>query len=124
MRKLAVIKTGGKQYLVKEGDEIIVDHLSSKKEEIVELPALAVIDLEKEDVEIGNPLLEKRVKTKVVEDTLKGDKIRVAHFKAKVRYRRVKGFRPTLTKIKIEKILNYNTNDTNEYANDANMKER
>ena len=104
MRKLAVIKTGGKQYLVKEGDEIIVDNLSSKKEEIVELPALAVIDLEKEDVEIGNPLLEKRVKTKVLEDTLKGDKIRVARFKAKVRYRRVKGFRPTLTKIKIEKI--------------------
>ena len=104
MRKLAVIKTGGKQYLFKEGDQIIVDHLSSKKEEIVELPALAVIDLEKEDVEIGNPLLEKRVKTKVVEDTLKGDKIRVARFKAKVRYRRVKGFRPTLTKIKIEKI--------------------
>jgi len=104
MRRLAVIKTGGKQYLVKEGDEIIVGHLSSKKEEIVELPALAVIDLEKEDVEIGNPLLEKKVKTKVVEDTLKGDKIRVARFKAKVRYRRVKGFRPTLTKIKIEKI--------------------
>jgi large subunit ribosomal protein L21 len=104
MRKLAVIKTGGKQYLVKEGDQIIVDHLSSKKEELVELPALAVIDLEKEDIEIGNPLLEKRVKTKVVEDTLKGDKIRVARFKAKVRYRRVKGFRPTLTKIKIEKI--------------------
>jgi len=41
---------------------------------------------------------------KVVEDTLKGDKIRVARFKAKVRYRRVKGFRPKLTKIKIEKI--------------------
>jgi len=104
MSKLAVIKTGGKQYLVKEGDEIIVDHLSSKKEEAVELPVLAVIDLKKENIEIGESLLKKTVKAKVLEDTLKGDKIRVARFKAKVRYRRVKGFRPTLTKIKIEKI--------------------
>jgi len=104
MSKLAVIKTGGKQYLVKEGDEIIIDHLSSKKEETVDLPALAVIDLERENIDIGTPLLEKKIKAKVIEDVLKGDKIRVVRFKAKVRYRRVKGFRPTLTKIKIQKI--------------------
>jgi len=103
MAKLAVIKTGGKQYLVKEGEEIIVDHLSSKKEE-VSLPALAIFDPKKEEIEVGQPLLEKTVKAKVLEDTIKGEKIRVARFKAKVRYRRVKVFRPKLTKIKIEKI--------------------
>jgi len=102
MAKIAVIKTGGKQYVVKEGDELVVNHLSSKKEEVIELPVLAMIDLEKENVEIGKPLLEKTVKARVLIDNLKGEKIRVARFKAKVRYRRVKGFRPTLTKIKIE----------------------
>jgi ribosomal protein L21 len=104
MDKLAVIKTGGKQYLVKEGDEVIIDHLSLKKDETIELPALAIIDSKKEEVEIGQPILKKTVKAKVVDDLIKGDKIRVARFKAKVRYRRVKGFRPTLTKIRIEKI--------------------
>ena len=104
MDKLAVIKTGGKQYLVKEGDEIIIDHLSSKKDETIELPVLAIIDSKKEEIEMGQPLLKETVKAKVVDDLIKGDKIRVARFKAKVRYRRVKGFRPTLTKIRIEKI--------------------
>jgi len=104
MDKLAVIKTGGKQYLVKEGDEIIVDHIFSKKDEEIELPVLAMIDNKKEDIEIGQPILKKTAKAKVVNDLIKGDKIRVARFKAKVRYRRVKGFRPTLTKIKIIKI--------------------
>jgi len=104
MDKLAVIKTGGKQYLVKEGDEVIIDHLSLKKDETIELPALAIIDSKKEEIEIGQPILKKTVKAKVVDDLIKGDKIRVARFKAKVRYRRVKGFRPTLTKIRIEKI--------------------
>jgi large subunit ribosomal protein L21 len=104
MDKLAVIKTGGKQYLVKEGDEIIIDHISLKKDESIELPALAIIDSKKEEIEIGQPMLKKTVKAKVINDLIKGDKIRVARFKAKVRYRRVKGFRPTLTKIRIEKI--------------------
>jgi large subunit ribosomal protein L21 len=104
MDKLAVIKTGGKQYLVKEGDEIIIDHISLKKDESIELPALVIIDSKKEEIEIGQPMLKKTVKAKVINDLIKGDKIRVARFKAKVRYRRVKGFRPTLTKIRIEKI--------------------
>jgi len=104
MSKLAVIKIGGKQYLVKEGEELIVDHLSYKKDEIIEIPTLAFIDLKKEEVEIGEPCLEKKVKIKVIEEKIKGNKIRVSRFKAKVRYRRVKGFRPLLTRIKIDKI--------------------
>jgi len=104
MSRLAVIKVGGKQYLVKPGDELFVDHLSSKKDEVIELPALAIIDEEKEEVLLGQPLLKIMIKAKVVEETVKGDKIRVAKFKAKVRYRKVRGFRPLLTKIKIEKI--------------------
>jgi large subunit ribosomal protein L21 len=101
--KFAVIKTGGKQYLVCENDEIYVDQLKEKTGQEMELQTLAAWDLEKEKVELGTPILKSKVKAKLIEN-LKGDKIRVSRFKAKVRYRRVKGFRPYLSKIKIVKI--------------------
>ena len=44
-----------------------------------------------------------KLRIKIIEQ-LKGDKIRVAKFKAKVRYRKVMGFRARLTKLKIVKI--------------------
>lgn len=99
----AVVKTGGKQYLVKENDEIVVDRIDRKENDEIELPALASFDNGNGKVELGNPQLKKTVKAKVVSQ-LKGDKIRVAKFKAKVRYRKVKGFRAQLTKIKIMKV--------------------
>lgn len=102
MVRFAVVKTGGKQYLVKENDEIFVDRLPVEEKKTVELETLAVFSDEK-DLEIGTPILAKKIKAVVLEN-LKGDKIRVAKFKAKVRYRRVRGFRPQLSKIKIEKI--------------------
>lgn len=101
--KFAVIKTGGKQYLVSENEELYVDRLKEKVNQEVAFETLAVWESEKGKIELGTPTLESKVKGKVIEH-LKGDKIRVAKFKAKVRYRRVKGFRPHLTKIKILKI--------------------
>jgi len=101
--KFAVIKTGGKQYLVKEKEEIYVDNLNKKVNDEVELETLARGDLEEAEIELGKPTLASKVKGKVLEN-VKGDKIRIARFKAKSRYRRVKGFRPILSKVKIEKI--------------------
>ncbi len=100
MPKYAVIKTGGKQYLVMDNDEIVVDRIDQKENGEVELPSLASFDTENGKVELGNPQLKKTVKAKVVSQ-LKGDKIRVAKFKAKVRYRKVRGFKAQLTKLKI-----------------------
>ncbi len=97
MSKLAVIKTGGKQYLVKENDEIVVDSLDSKEKETIKLDVIGILG---DDVELGTPLLEKKISATVI-GHLKGEKIRIARFKAKSRYRRVKGFRAHLTKIKI-----------------------
>ena len=48
-------------------------------------------------------ILEEKVSAEVV-DNVKGDKIRIAKFKAKSRYRKVRGFRARLTKLKIIKI--------------------
>lgn len=102
MLKSAVIQTGGKQYLVKENDEIYVDRLAGEKDSEIELETLAVIT-DGETIELGNPLLSTTAKVKILEQQ-KADKIRVARFKSKVRYRKVKGYRHQLSKIKILKI--------------------
>ena len=98
MAKFSVIKSGGKQYLVGENQEVVVDKLPGKARDTVELETLAVID--GENLDLGTPVLKQVTKAQIVEQ-MKGDKIRVAKFKAKVRYRRVNGFRAELTKIKI-----------------------
>lgn len=103
MTTFAVIKTGGKEYLVKEGDEIIVDRLENKEKEKIDLETLMIFDDEGKIFELGQPNLEKKVQAEVVSHQ-KGEKIRVAKFKAKVRYRKVKGFRPHLSTIRILKI--------------------
>ncbi len=102
--KYAVIRTGGKQYRVAEGDEIEVDKLEAEKGKPFTFDeVLLFVDGDK--VKVGQPLVKGvKVKAKVV-DQLKGKKIRVATYKAKARYRRVKGFRSRLTKVKIEKIV-------------------
>lgn len=102
MVNFAIVKTGGKQYLVKEGDEITVDRINEKKDKI-DLETLMVFDEEGKSVDLGMPILKKKVQAEVASHS-KGDKIRVARFKAKVRYRKVRGFRPQLTTLKIIKI--------------------
>lgn len=98
--KYAVIKTGGKQYLVKENDEIYVDRLDHKINDEIELDTLLAGSFDTSDIEVGTPSLSSQVKAKVVEN-LKGDKIHILRFKAKVRHRKRQGFRPYLTKLKI-----------------------
>lgn len=99
MSKIAVIKTGGKQYIAKENDILIVDLLTGEKDAVCEFEAVATFDPEG-DIEVGYPLLEKKVQAKIVEHVL-GDKVRIAKFKAKSRYRKVVGFRPKYTKVQI-----------------------
>ncbi len=98
--KFAVIKTGGKQYVVSENDEITVDNLNQDADSVVEFEKLAEGDLEKETIKLGTPTLSSKVKGKVIEN-VKGEKLRVARFKAKTRYRKVTGFRPQLSRVKI-----------------------
>jgi len=103
MVTFAVVKTGGKQYLVKEGMEIVVDRLDSKEKDKINLETLMTFDEEGKSGDLGTPDLTKKVQAEVVSH-FKGDKIRVEHFKAKSRYRKVRGFRPQLTTLKIIKI--------------------
>lgn len=100
MGAFAVVQSGGKQYIVKRDDELIVDHLSTEENKTVAFDTLALFDSEKKTLQLGKPFLKNRTEAKVLTH-LRGKKIRVARFKAKVRYRKLKGFRPALSKVKI-----------------------
>lgn len=103
MAKFAVVKTGGKQYLVQENDELIVDRLALGSRKTVELETLAIFEDEGEKIQLGTPLIKTKTEVEIIEN-IKGDKIRISRFKSKVRYRKVKGFRQHVSKIKILKI--------------------
>lgn len=100
MSKLAVIKTGGKQYFVKEGDILRVEKLSGKNDSPVEFEALLIGDAQGKEVEIGMPVLENKVKAKIVEHG-RATKVKVAHYKAKTRYYKVYGHRQPFSQVKI-----------------------
>ena len=102
MDKFAVIKTGGKQYLVAEGDLISVEKLETPKESVVLSEVLLFCD--SKGLVLGKPYVANaKVNAKVV-DNFKGKKIRVVKFKSKSRYTRTRGHRHIKTKILIEKI--------------------
>ena len=101
--KYAIISLGGKQYKVEEGDVIDFDQLPVKADETYTFKdVLLFVDEEKR--KIGTPTLSDVTVSGKVMGNKKGQKIRVGKFKAKVRYRRVMGFRASLTTIQIEKI--------------------
>lgn len=98
----AVIRTGGKQYLVSVGDVLDVDLLISDKK-TVEFEPLLVIDGDK--VNIGAPLVSgAKVIADIAEADLKGDKVVSIRYKAKKRVHKVRGHRQRHTKIKIKSI--------------------
>lgn len=101
--KYAVVISGGKQYRVQEGDTIVVDQLSAEANSPFTFEEVLLF-VDDDTREIGQPLLAGvKVSGKVLEHT-KGEKIRVAKFKAKAKYRRATGFRASLTKVQIDSI--------------------
>jgi large subunit ribosomal protein L21 len=99
----AIIKTGGKQYKVSEGDAILVEKLPiAEGEDVVFDQVLTYVN--DADVKIGQPLLTGASVTAKVLEHGKGEKIRIFKYKAKSNYRRRQGHRQPFTKVSIEKI--------------------
>lgn len=103
-QKYAVIKVGGTQYLVGEGDELELMRLFQPEEQKLIFDQV-LLAKDGRGVKIGQPLVVGTTVEAKVEKHFRGDKIRVATYKAKSRYRRVKGHRDSLTKVRIEKIF-------------------
>ncbi|MBC3536415.1 50S ribosomal protein L21 [Megasphaera hominis] len=99
----AIIKTGGKQYRVQEGDKIFVEKLTNDVDsEVVFDQVLAVVN--DGDVKVGSPVVEGAKVTGKVLEQGKEKKILVFKYKAKSDYRRRQGHRQPFTKVVIEKI--------------------
>lgn len=98
----AVVKISGKQYIVSEKESLLVDLLPEGTKELT-LDALMVVDGDKS--KIGTPIVKGVVvKAKVVDDLVKGDKIRVIRYKSKKRVHKEIGHRQKYTKIEVTSI--------------------
>lgn len=95
----AVIKTGGKQYKVSEGDTIKVEKLAGETGESIEISDVLMVG--GEEVKIGAPLLPNaKVTARIVEQ---GKDKKVLVFKSKKRkgYRKTNGHRQPITRLRI-----------------------
>ena len=91
----AVVKSGGKQYRVREGQELVVDRLQGEVGDSLELPVGFVAD--EEGFDLGS---ERTVRAEILEH-LRGEKIHVYKYKPKKGYRKKTGNRQELTRIRI-----------------------
>ena len=100
----AVIATGGKQYLVKEGENLKIEKIDGVKGDAVSFDkVLLIAEDDGSKVEVGTPNLSTKVSAEILEQS-KEKKVEVVKYKAKVRYRKRVGHRQPFTKVKITKI--------------------
>lgn len=101
----AVIKTGGKQYLVKPADKIKIEKLNIEKGKEISFDQVLLLEKSRK-LEIGNPLVKG---AKVVAKILgqgKGKKLIIFKHKPKKRYKKKAGHRQPFTEVQILKIEN------------------
>jgi large subunit ribosomal protein L21 len=103
--KIAVIKTGGKQYKVKEGQVLKFEKLEVENGAKIKFNTLLIANDDGNEINLGKPSLGEKVEGKILEQG-KGKKISVIKFKNKVRYRKNVGHRQPFTKVEITAIAN------------------
>ncbi len=99
---LAVIATGGKQYLVKTGDTVKIEKLPvAEGEKVIFDKVLLTANDDGSDVKIGMPYLDGVTVSATLEKQGKDRTVRVEKFKRKVRYHKVHGQRQRFSLVKI-----------------------
>src|SRR6185369_1486832 len=100
--KKAVIATGGKQYLVSEGETVEVELLKADGKTVTFEPLLVI---DGDQVSVGTPSVDKaKVSAEVIAQDIQADKVTAIRYKAKKRVHKVRGHRQHHTQIKITKI--------------------
>lgn len=100
MKKIAVIKTGGKQYLVSPKEKLKVERIAKREGEEFYFSEILLF-ADKNTIKIGTPFVEGvKVKAKVLSHR-KGEKITILKHKPKKRYKVKKGHRQPFTEIEI-----------------------
>ncbi len=102
MNMLAVIRTGGKQYLVSEGSKVKVEKLEAEVGATIDFEVLFTGD--EKSVVVGVPVLEKAKVTGTVLRQDRADKVTGIKFKAKKRELTHYGHRQAFTEVEITKI--------------------
>ena len=101
----AVIFTGGKQYLVEEGQTITIEKLDADVgSEVTFDQVLMTAKADGQDVVLGTPFLSGVTVTGTVEDQGRDKKVKVIKYKPKVRYKRTIGHRQHFTDVTIKTI--------------------
>ena len=96
----AVIKTGGKQYRVQEGDKIDIDKLDVDVDDQIKFPEVLLVS-DGSDTKIGAPFVDGASVTAKVIDQFRGPKGVAFKMKRRKGHRKTKGFRRSFTKIEI-----------------------
>ena len=96
----AVIKTGGKQYKVAQGDTIKVERLKAEEGAKIDLKEVLMI-ADGENVTIGKPLVEGASVSAEVKSQGRGPKINIVKFKRRKQYKRQAGHRQAYTELAI-----------------------
>jgi large subunit ribosomal protein L21 len=96
----AVIKTGGKQYRVSEGDRLRVELLDAEAGSEISFDQVMLVGAG-DSVKVGTPLVAGAVVKGIVEDHGRGDKVVIIKFRRRKHYRKKQGHRQYFTQVKI-----------------------
>ncbi len=99
----AVIKTGGKQYKVSEGEYLRVETLGAAEGEAVEFNEVLMV-ANGDDIKIGTPMLDGGKVTGKILSHGRGKKIKIIKFRRRKHHRKQMGHRQNYTEVLIEKI--------------------
>jgi large subunit ribosomal protein L21 len=100
----AVIKTGGKQYRVAQGDKLHVESLTVAPGDDVEFSEVLLV-CDGESISVGTPFVEGAKVTATVVENGRGPKIEIIKFKRRKQYRRKMGHRQNYTCVEIKDIV-------------------
>jgi large subunit ribosomal protein L21 len=99
----AVVKTGGKQYRVAEGDTLKVEKLGVEEGETVELNEVLMI-ADGEDIKVGTPFLDGGKVTATVKSNGRGKKVKIIKFRRRKHHMKRQGHRQSYTELTITAI--------------------
>jgi large subunit ribosomal protein L21 len=99
----AIIKDGGRQYKVSEGQELVIDYRDASSGDALEFDQVMALSTGSE-LSLGEPVLSGAKVTAKVLGVLQGPKLTVQKFRRRKTYRRRTGHRQLFTKVQIEKI--------------------
>jgi large subunit ribosomal protein L21 len=99
----AVVKTGGKEYRISQGDIFRVEKLKGKVGDQVEVKDVLMVSQEGQ-VQVGTPFLSNAVIMGEIVQEIKGRKVMTYKMKKRKNYRRFKGHRQTYTYLKVKDI--------------------